>query len=345
MFRQIAVVFHPDKSRMALQRYRDRVRELSGGRAHTLVYPTESHADVSVKAKQAVAEGAELLVAAGGDGTLRGVLEVALASNTPLAPLPLGTSNDYAHALGLHDVDAAAEAALHGRVRAVDVGFCMFEDAQGRRQKLHFCSTAGVGILADVVALEKHASVRRLKPLLGNAIWPLLTFLVTVRARGVPAEIRINDRVFGKKLKLFEISNVTEAGGVAFTPFAELDNGHLDAWMISEKGFFGTASILTAALSGKHLGRAGLDYFADAGDVPNEHGVSRPAFISLSPERPMAIHLNGDHVGFTPAKFGVLPRRLRVLTSGKAEHEDVRSTSRSVVHAGPARRESLDATL
>jgi diacylglycerol kinase (ATP) len=344
MCRKIAIIYHPDKSRAALQRYIDGVNEHSGGRIDTCVYPTESHDDVTTKARLAVAEGADLLVAAGGDGTLRGVLEAALESRTPLAPLPLGTSNDYAHALGLHDVDAAARAAVHGSVRSVDVGFCMFTDARGERQKLHFCSTAGVGILADVVALERLRSVRRLKPLLGNAIWPLLTFLVTVRSRRVPTEICINDRVFDRNLKLFEISNVTEAGGVAFTPFAELDSGHLDAWMISNRGFFGTASILTAALSGKHLGRVGLDYFSDADDVPNVQGVSRPAFISLAPKRPMAIHLNGDHVGHTPAKFGVLPSRLRVLTSGKT-HETDRAIAKRAGKAEPSRQVGIDAAL
>ena len=345
MFRKIAIIYHPEKSRAALERYLQGVEQHSGGRTETQVYTSESHDDVTPKARLAVHEGADLLVAAGGDGTLRGVLEAALECNVPLAPLPLGTSNDYAHALGLHDVDAAALASVAGTVRAVDVGFCMFKGPRGEKQKLHFCSTAGVGILAEVVALERHKSVRRLKPLLGNAIWPLLTFLVTVRSRKVPTAIRINDRTLTTDLKLFEISNVTEAGGVAFTPFAELDSGHLDAWMISQKGFFGTASILTAALSGKHIGRSGLDYFSDAEAVPNQHGVSRPAFISLAPERPMAIHLNGDHVGYTPAKFGVLPGRLRVLTSGNTKHETVRPAAKPVVHAQPARQGSIDAPL
>lgn len=314
MFQKVAVIFNPNKSRAALDRYIARVGELSDGQVQLQVFETESHDDVTIKARQAVSLGCELLVAAGGDGTLRGVLEAAVEAHRPLCPLPLGVSNDYAHALGIHDVESAARAVIDGELRSVDLGWCAFEDEAGQTRQLHFCSTAGIGLLADRTRNQLR-SVRRLKPLFRNAISPLLTLLVTAKGRRVPTEIRINDQVFDRDLKLFEISNVSEAGGVAYTPYAQLDNGHLDAWMISNRGIFGTASILASALSGKHLGRAGLDYFSDAADFPNDQGITRPASISLAPSEPMAVHLNGDHVGFTPAHFGIVPRRLRVLAA------------------------------
>jgi diacylglycerol kinase (ATP) len=75
------------------------------------------------QARQALADGAELVVVCGGDGTVRSVATVLAATGVPMALLPSGTGNLLARNLGIPlEVEAAARVAANGRTRALDVG-------------------------------------------------------------------------------------------------------------------------------------------------------------------------------------------------------------------------------
>ncbi|MFD3501589.1 diacylglycerol/lipid kinase family protein [Streptomyces sp. NPDC058678] len=83
------------------------------------------HQDVTGLARQAVAEGADLLAVAGGDGTQALVAEVAARHDLPFVVIPAGTRNHFALDLGLDRADPAAalEALTHGVELRVDLGY------------------------------------------------------------------------------------------------------------------------------------------------------------------------------------------------------------------------------
>lgn len=79
--------------------------------------------DVGRSLRQALAQGADMLVAAGGDGTVNAVAEVAAEAGAILGVLPLGTLNHFAKDNGIPlELDAAVAVLAHGRVAAVDAG-------------------------------------------------------------------------------------------------------------------------------------------------------------------------------------------------------------------------------
>ncbi|MDX3458397.1 diacylglycerol kinase family protein [Streptomyces sp. ME02-8801-2C] len=104
----------------------------------------EGGQDVSALARQAVAEGADLLAVAGGDGTQALVAEVAAAHDLPFVVIPAGTRNHFALDLGLdrEDPAKALEALADGVELRVDLGF-----AAGRV----FVNNASFGTYASVV--------------------------------------------------------------------------------------------------------------------------------------------------------------------------------------------------
>ncbi|MFF7277829.1 diacylglycerol kinase family protein [Streptomyces griseorubiginosus] len=131
----------------------------------------DGHQDVVDLARQAVAEGADLLAVAGGDGTQALVAEVAARHDVPFVVIPAGTRNHFALDLGLdrEDPAAALEALTDGVELHVDLGF-----AADRV----FVNNASFGTYASVVAdpayrdAKLHTTLRTLPGLLTGADAP-----------------------------------------------------------------------------------------------------------------------------------------------------------------------------
>src|SRR6059058_2805164 len=108
---------------------------------HLAIYQSTKKSDY----KEALREPADLVLAAGGDGTVGKVGRELIDSGIPLSVLPLGTANNLARSLGF---TASPEEIIteleRGRRRAFDVGL-----AQGPWDKRYFFESAGGGLLAD----------------------------------------------------------------------------------------------------------------------------------------------------------------------------------------------------
>lgn len=95
------------------------------------------------RAREAVANGARLLIAGGGDGTVSAVANALVGSHTALAVLPLGTLNHFAKDMGIPlDIDAAIANAFEGQMRVIDAG-----EVNGRV----FVNNSSIGLYPAVV--------------------------------------------------------------------------------------------------------------------------------------------------------------------------------------------------
>ncbi|MFN2121559.1 MAG: diacylglycerol/lipid kinase family protein, partial [Anaerolineales bacterium] len=116
------------------------------------VYPTHA---VEL-AKQAGEQGYELIVAIGGDGTvhevINGIMQLPEGKRPVLGVVPVGSGNDFAHAIGVSmKSDRALQHALNGTPSPVDVGVLV--DDKGNRE--YFDNTLGIGFDA-VVTIRSH---------------------------------------------------------------------------------------------------------------------------------------------------------------------------------------------
>lgn len=100
-------------------------------------------------ARRAVASGTDLVVAAGGDGTLNEALNGVVGSEVPLAVLPGGTANVLATELGLGSFEQAAAQVSRWVPRRVAAGVLTSDG--GRKQQRYFLCMAGVGLDARII--------------------------------------------------------------------------------------------------------------------------------------------------------------------------------------------------
>jgi YegS/Rv2252/BmrU family lipid kinase len=166
--------------------------------------PTTGRATAGEIARRGIAEGADLVVAAGGDGTINEVIEGMVHSHVPLGILPAGTANVLANETGMNtSLEQAARELSDYRARRISVGRL---HVSGAGQPRHFLLMAGVGLDARIVY---HLSAP-LKSKLGKlAYWASAMKLI---GRDLEEfDVKIDDRVH--KCSFALISKVRNYGG------------------------------------------------------------------------------------------------------------------------------------
>jgi diacylglycerol kinase (ATP) len=188
-------------------------------------------------ARQAVADGARLVFAAGGDGTVRACAQGVARTGVPLAIVPLGTANLTARALGIPArADRAVEAGFRGRDRRIDlasaagdgVGAVGLDGADGAG--IGFTAMAGIGLDAAVVGAARAPHKRRLGWVayavagLTHLGWPPRDFTIRLDG-GEPLRRRARCVVVGNVGLL--------PGGFWLLPEARCDDGRLDVGILA----------------------------------------------------------------------------------------------------------------
>jgi YegS/Rv2252/BmrU family lipid kinase len=205
-------------------------------------------------ARRAVAEHADAIVAVGGDGTIREVVNGVLGSRVPIGIIPAGTANDlaaYYHLPG--EVDKAGDIILQHKVRPADV-----IQVNGE----YYITAGGLGLPSEVAHMANRIKSRgRFGRFLGRflssqlymviALW---TVLVKSRRRN-SVVVRSNGRIVATDILSLTINNQPFLGrNFLVSPGAANDDGQLDICLIKKpKGRFRTLMVVLKALSGKHV--------------------------------------------------------------------------------------------
>jgi diacylglycerol kinase family enzyme len=181
--------------------------------------------------RRAVAAGASLVFAAGGDGTVRACAEALAGTGVPLAIVPLGTANLTARALGVPSGGGrAVEAGFGGRDHAIDLGHLTLVESGGGTW---FAAMAGIGLDAAVVA----AAGERLKRRLG---WAAYAAAGIRRLALPPREFTIRPdgaEPLRRRARSVVVANAgLLPGGFTLLPAARLDDGLLDVGILAPSG-------------------------------------------------------------------------------------------------------------
>ena len=179
------------------------------------VVPTDSEESAKRAVSEAVATGADTVIAAGGDGTV-GIVATELLGKTDvtLGILPLGSVMNVARMLGIsRDLDEAAGVIAAGRTRLIDVG-----EANG----VTFYETASVGLNAAMFATAQHFED-------GDYGSPLKVLWTAFRYRPARMTVELDSDEIATRALMVTVSNGQYTGvGMTVAPYARLDDGHFD---------------------------------------------------------------------------------------------------------------------
>lgn len=208
------------------------------GLPEPLWYETTVEDPGTGQARQAVEAGADVVVAAGGDGTVRAVAEALVGTRTPMGLLPMGTGNLLARNLEISvtSLQDALDVIARGRTREIDVGWARvaeFAEPGGSDREHLFLVIAGLGFDAAMVA-DADATLKKKVGWLAYFV----AGLTHLHARRMRARIWLDDTPpVDARLRSFIIGNCgLLPGGITLLPDAVVDDGILDVAAIDTRG-------------------------------------------------------------------------------------------------------------
>lgn len=285
----VAVIINPNSGPASPQARRRRAELaaaiLAGTDTPGEVFVTARSGHARDLARGAVARGARLVVAWGGDGTINEVASVLAHTPVVLGIVPSGSGNGLAGELGVdRRPEQALRQALQARPRAIDAG-----EINGRL----FVNMAGVGFDAHVAAcFNDDRGGRGLPAYLRLASREMLRYRCQeYRVHGDP----------GRRALLVVIANTSQFGnGARIAPAAKVDDGRLDLVVVDERSLLGTVLALPRVFLG------GLERVRGVSMRQIEETV-------IESESPMTFHVDGEiEKGSTRLVARVLPSALQV---------------------------------
>lgn len=215
------------------------------------VHPSESGEHATELAERAAAEDADVLLVAGGDGSLEHAIRGILGSRTALGMLPAGTANVWAQEIGLPPLnwtdltalERSARRLVNGRIQSVDVGLC---------NGTPFLLWAGVGLDAFIVhSVEPR---RRWEKIFGSLQYAISALISAPRWRGVDLQVEADGQSTSGHYLLVVMSNIRlYAGGLAtLSPGARLDDGRMELWLFTGRSFWEALRHVWAIWAGRH---------------------------------------------------------------------------------------------
>lgn len=273
-----ALVINPAKGgwERALEAVTERAQ--SAGWPTPAVHLTTRIETGRAQAASAVEAGAELVIAVGGDGTVRSVAHALAGTGTELGVIPIGTANLLAHNLDLPStVAAGAQVAITGRARPVDLGLARIDDEVGEHP---FVVLAGMGHDAATVAATRPG----LKERIG---WPayLAPAAVSAMRRPVPMTVRHDDEPEREVLAWSVLAaNCTRVRAGVLVPGGLVDDGLLDVLEVIVRWPVQWVGVAAKGALGWQRNVSGLR--------------TRPSSeLTVTSATPLHIQLDGDVIG------------------------------------------------
>ncbi len=270
---------------------------------------TSGPGDATRLTRELLRDGADRIVAIGGDGTINEVVNgffddgEAVAPEAHLGVIPFGTGGDFRKSLRLRkDVESAAEILAEGKTRLVDVGRIDFKTRDGVDERRMFINIASFGISGMVDRLVNDASKR-----LGGR----LSFLVATARAGMRYKNQRVRLVFdGDEQRAVDTTINTVAvangqyfgGGMHIAPKAELDDGLFDVVALGDFSAAQMAIRGWRVYQGSHLNMDKVSY-------------RRASQVRAEPlgDDPVELDVDGETPGILPATFTLVPSALQLV--------------------------------
>lgn len=266
------------------------------------VMRTTPEEDADACATQAVEQGAEVIIACGGDGTLSAAAGAVINSHIPFGVISRGTANAFANALGIPDeLEAACQTILAGHTRIIDAASC-----NGQPMTL----LAGIGFEAEAI----QRADREYKNRFGMLAYVLAGFQELRNLATFEAELETDDKVITAKVAAITVANVAPPTSVLAQGPGKLipDDGLLDVTLVAPNNTLGAIAAAYSLLQNAFRGES-----ADRPDI----GFLRTRRITVKTQPGQRVVLDGELVGETPVEVICIPQALQIFVPEPAEHD------------------------
>jgi diacylglycerol kinase (ATP) len=274
----------------------DSIREKLEKFPSATVHLTEGKGDAVRLAQEAIANNCELVIAAGGDGTLNEVINgvAPQAERVQVGLVPLGTGNDFARMLDLPEsIDDCIDVLRAGHARPTDL-------VRVTSDRVRYYINVSAGGFSGTVDGKMTPEIKQ--------NWGPFAYLrcaaeALPELRAYRTEITLDDsEVLALDLYNVVIANGGYvAGGILIAPEASIDDGLLDVVLIPQDSAGDIALVAAQVLVGSHLTSEGVVF-------------RRAAKVAVNSIPGMWFNVDGELVGNEPAIFEIMPRALQFLT-------------------------------
>lgn len=290
-----AVVFNPTKlTQRELAAVIDPATEAAGWGETIWIETTIDDPGVG-QAREAVRRGANVVLAVGGDGTVRAVAEGLRLTQVPLAIIPLGTANLLARnlELPLDNLAAAVEIAVTGRSHPVDVGLARWLRMGGEVVEHAFLVMAGMGLDAQIMSNTDEG----LKKRVGFLAYVKTGAVEVSRNRRMSLTYRLDGgRERRSRAHMMVVGNCGSIGyNVYLMPDAAVDDGLFDVVLAKPAGPLGWLLVGWRVFVSNTIRRRLLRRSPRYDDPVFSYLQGRTLDVSL--KRPQVMQLDGDPVG------------------------------------------------
>jgi YegS/Rv2252/BmrU family lipid kinase len=240
-------------------------------------------------AREAADLGFDVVVAAGGDGTINDVIQGLALTETALGILPMGTANVLATELNLGDfVWQAVRLVLRGARRRLDLGRC------GDRYFVCFASVGYDAFVVQCMAEWRKGTITHLSYF--GPMWKAF-----VEYPFAPLRVKVDGKELDRPVYHFVMGNTRSYGGsFQITTRAHPDDGLLDACAFGGDGHGWLFIYLACTVCRMH------QWFGNV-------RMLRGKRFEIDGPRPLPFQFDGDFRGFTPVTFEVVPKAITVL--------------------------------
>jgi len=246
-------------------------------------------------ARAALRKGCDMIVAAGGDGTLNEVINGIQenAGETRVGLIPLGTGNDFARTIGLPtELEAAIAVLRAGHTREIDL-------VRVTSDKVRYFLNVSAGGFSGLVN-------EKLTPEMKKTWGPLAYLRSAAAALPELRAYRTTLALDNTESLMLDLYNVVVAngryvaGGTLIAPGASIDDGLLDIILIQKRSAPELALLAAQVTVGAHLSSEAVVF-------------RRAAKLTVNSKPGMWFNVDGELVGNEPARFEILPRALRFV--------------------------------
>lgn len=290
------IIYNPTSGREMIRKNIPYILDrLEGAGYESSCHATKSEGDATEAARIAVERKCDLVIAAGGDGTIYEVVNgLAEQPYRPkFAVLPMGTTNDFARAISMpRDITQACDVLCDGIEMPIDVG---------KVNENYFINIAGGGKLTELT----YEVPSKMKTMVGQLAYYLKGMEMLPFLRPTSVRIEYDGRLVEDDIMLFLISNSNSVGGFErLAPEASMNDGMFDLLILKKTNLAEFIRLARLAIKGDHVNDDKVVY-------------AKANRVKVYAEEEMQLNLDGENGGSVPATFVNLYHHLQLIVPRK----------------------------